>query len=340
MDPTAYLYSFSICGIYQVTHVLGSGSAGHVVRAFNNLTGQDVAIKMTHRVTDETVVVTSLEYEMAVYKLIPDGTHGFPSIHYSGKDANHHVLVMDMLGPDLDAIRRACRGTFTLRTVCMLADQMLQRLQFLHSRGLVCCDVKPQNFAMGAEDKDPNTVYMFDLAHSKMYIDDETGEHLPFQERRHSRGSIRYASVPAHHRHEVSRRDDIESLLYVLLELYHGSLPWDAIPTDDGRIELKIMLDMKADVSPTSPFGSLLARSPPEFAAYQAHCTNLTFGQKPDYSLLRGLFRERMRKEGWGNNSPFDWINGSVLEKGTLLPEEYVVDIKFVEEQEWNPNYM
>ena len=100
------------------------------------------------------------------------------------------------------------------------------------------------------------------------------------------------------------------------------------------------MLDMKADVSPTSPFGSLLARSPPEFAAYQAHCTNLAFGQKPDYSLLRGLFRERMRKEGWGNNSPFDWIDGSMLEKGTLLPEEYVVDIKFVEEQEWNTNYM
>ena len=96
------------------------------MRAFNNLTGQDVAIKMTHRVTDETVVVTSLEYEMAVYKLIPDGTHGFPSIHYAGKDANHHVLVMDMLGPDLDAIRRACRGKFTLRTVCMLAGQMVR----------------------------------------------------------------------------------------------------------------------------------------------------------------------------------------------------------------------
>ncbi|KAI0323549.1 kinase-like protein [Cubamyces sp. BRFM 1775] len=340
MDPTAYLYSFTVCGIYQVTHVLGDGFTGHVVRAFNNLTGREVAIKMTPRVTDETAVMTSLQYEMAVYKLIPDGTPGFPSIHYSGKDANHHVLVMDLLGPSLDAIRRACRGTFTLRTICMLADQLLHRLSFLHSRGLVSCDIKPHNFAMGATDTDPRTVYMFDFGHSKMYIDHKTGGHLPFRERRHARGTIRYASVPAHYRHEVSRRDDIESLLYVLLEFYHGSLPWDSIPTSDGETELKIMADMKIDISPTSPFGSLLAQSPPEFAAYHAHCTNLEYGQRPNYALLQGLFRERMRKEGWEYDTRFDWMDGGALEKGTLLPEEYVVDIAFVEEQEWNPNYM
>ena len=197
------------------------------MRAFNTLTGKDVAIKFTPRNTKEDTVMTSLQYETEVYKLLLDGIPGIPSVRYSGTDANHHVIVMDLLGPDLGAIRQACRGTFTLRTICMLADQMvrlkatstagavldkplthassqLQRLEAIHSRGLVCCDIKPQNFAMGAPDKDPNTVYMFDFAHSKMFIDPETGKHLPFCERRHKKGTVRYASVPAHRRHGTS----------------------------------------------------------------------------------------------------------------------------------------
>ncbi|KAI0323693.1 kinase-like protein [Cubamyces sp. BRFM 1775] len=341
MDPVGYLCSYTVRGIYQVTHLLGSGSSGDVVRAFNTLTGEDVAIKLSRRSSHESIVMTSVQYEIMVYKLIPDGIPGFPSIHYAGPDANHNVIVMDILGPSLNAIRRTCRGTFTLRTVCMLADQMIQRLESLHSRGLVSCDIKPHNFAMGTAKKDPNTVYMFDFALSVLYIDRETGKHVPFCERRGARGTIRYASVAAHRRHEVSRRDDVESLLYVLLEFYHGTLPWHDIPARDRRSELKIMTDMKDDASPSSPFGAFLAQSPPEFTAYHAHCTGLAFGQKPDYALLRGLFGERMRKEGWdAADSQFDWVDGSALEKGTLLPEEYVIDMKFVEEKEWNPSYM
>ncbi|KAI0323547.1 kinase-like protein [Cubamyces sp. BRFM 1775] len=124
MDPSGYLCSYYVCGIYQVTHLLGGGSSGDVVRAFNTLTGEDVAIKLSRRSTHDSVVMTSVQYEISVYKLIPDGIPGFPSIHYSGQDANHNVIVMDILGPSLEALRRTCRGTFTLRTICMLADQM------------------------------------------------------------------------------------------------------------------------------------------------------------------------------------------------------------------------
>ena len=143
MDLSGYLCSYNVCGIYQVTHLLGGGSSGtshssfidsmlltgtligDVVRAFNTLTGEDVAIKLSRRSTHDSVVMTSVQYEISVYKLIPDGIPGFPSIHYSGQDANHNVIVMDILGPSLEALRRTCRGTFTLRTICMLADQMV-----------------------------------------------------------------------------------------------------------------------------------------------------------------------------------------------------------------------
>ena len=113
-------YASSVVPLYH-TNIL----TGDVVRAFNTLTGEDVAIKLSRRPSDESIVQTSVKYEISVYKLIPDGIPGFPSVHYAGPDANHNVIVMDFLGPSLDALRRTCRGTFTLRTVCMLAGQMV-----------------------------------------------------------------------------------------------------------------------------------------------------------------------------------------------------------------------
>ncbi|KAI8972807.1 kinase-like protein, partial [Trametes punicea] len=337
MDDPEFIESFNVCGIYQVTHVLGHGSSATVVRAFNTLTGSEVAIKLVPRTTIEDRAANAGRYEAAIYKLIPEGSPGFPFIHYAGDEPSHSVIVMDKLGPSLQALRRVCRGSFTMRTICMLADQLLQRLEFIHSRGIVYCDIKPSNFAMGPANKDPNTVYLFDFGLAKMYVRWDTGEHVPFSQKRHARGNIRYASVAAHERHEVSRRDDVESLLYVLLEFYHGRLPWDILPDAHWALQVRLTGEMKADVSPSSPFGIFLAQSPPELVQYHAHCVSLAYGQKPDYAFLRGLFRKRMCEEGWGSDSKFDWADPSLLTKGTLLPEEYVADVAFVEDREWNP---
>lgn len=101
------------------------------MRAFNINTGAEVAIKDTARSNWEETQLPIVKYEAKVHALIPDGTEGFPSIHYAGIDANHYAMVMDRLGPNLNALRRVCRGTFTLRTICMLAEQMVR---FLVSR--------------------------------------------------------------------------------------------------------------------------------------------------------------------------------------------------------------
>ncbi|KAI0367373.1 kinase-like protein [Pilatotrama ljubarskyi] len=276
-----------------------------------------------------------LEYETAVYQLIPEDTEGFPMVRWSGRDANHYVLVLDKLGPTLESLRRFCRGKFTLKTICMLADQMLHRLEFLHLCGVIHGDVKPHNFAVGEAEK-RNVVHLLDLGHAKTYIDPTTGAHVPFREERHAMGTPRYASAAAHRRHEVSRRDDLESLLYVLLEFYHGSLPWRGILAPDWQTKLKRTAEMKSgDV-----LLGLLAQSPPEFSAFYTHCFKLLYGQAPDYDFLRRLFSTRMRMQGWTCDWEFDWVDPSGLRGGTLIPEEYVVDLDLVEEREWNPYIM
>ncbi|KAI0631309.1 kinase-like protein [Trametes polyzona] len=335
-----YISSFSVCGIYQATHSVGSGQGGRVLRAFNINTGCEVAIKRMPRWNDDEILIPTLAYEATVYKLIPNGTTGFPRIHYAGRDANDYVIVMDRLGPSLAALRRFCRGRFALRTICMLAHQMLERIEFLHTRGIVHCDIKPQNFAMGFLGDATKTVHIFDLGFAKTYLLPRSGEHIAFQDwGRHAIGTIRYASIAAHKDHPVSRRDDIESLFYVLLEFYHGTVPWKSFPAPSSEKQ-DLILEMKEDLSPTGVLPQLLARSPPEFAAFHAHVVSLEYGDEPDYALLTRLFQQRMRKEGWSYDGEYDWIDPSGLEQGTLVPEEYVPSMRFVEEKVWNPYYM
>lgn len=90
----------------------------------------------------------------------------------------------------------------------------------------------------------------------------------------------------------------------------------------------------------TTVIDALLARSPPEFAAYRAHVAGLAYGEEPDYALLRGLFRDRMAREGWAYDWVYDWMDARKLPKGTLLPEEYNASFEFVEDKEYNPHIM
>ncbi len=132
---------------------------------------------------------------------------------------------------------------------------------------------------------------------------------------------------------EISRRDDIESLLYTLLELYHGQLPWHEL----SQMEDKSSCDQIGEMKEGSVLHDFLSESLPEFRSFHAHCMSLSYGQAPDYTFLRGLFRERMQREGWQYDWSFDWEDGSSSEKGTLVPSDYVFDLRFVERRVLNP---
>ncbi|KAI0631308.1 kinase-like domain-containing protein [Trametes polyzona] len=147
-------------------------------------------------------------------------------------------------------------------------------------------------------------VHMFDLGLTRSYLLPKSGEHIPFQDLgRHAIGTIRYASVAAHMGHSVSRRDDVEFTFYVLLEFYHGTLPWVGLSAPSSE-KPDLIVEMKEDLALTTALPQLLVCSPPEFAPFHAHVVGLEYGQEPDYTLLRRLFQERMRKEGWA----YDWV--------------------------------
>ncbi|RPD61798.1 kinase-like protein [Lentinus tigrinus ALCF2SS1-7] len=316
-----YIQSFTVAGFIQTTHYIGTGGTGaYVWKAFNILTGSQLALKTKPIPASTGDPPAGLVHEAGIYQLLRGAREGFPTIHWSGVDGNRFVLAMDLLGPNLQSLQRLCRGSFSVRTICMLAEQMITRLQFVHSRGIISGDIKPQNYAMGIGNK-CRIVHLLDFGHAAFFINPATNEHIPFHTERLASGTVRYACMAAHLGHELSRRDDLESLLYSLVELYHGQLPWAT------EQELLRVVQMKAG----KEFEELLSESLPEFRAYHAHCASLSFGQAPDYTLLKNLFRERMRMEGWHHDGAFDWENATALERGTLVPEEYVFDLRYVE---------
>ncbi|KAI0790728.1 kinase-like domain-containing protein [Abortiporus biennis] len=184
---------FRIRDTWQCETMIGRGSFAWVWNVFDIHSGAGTAIKweLIHSMNPETI-----PYESAVYAQV-HGYHGIVHMHWSGREINTNVLVMDRLGPNLEVLRRFCRGSFSLKTVLMLGEQMLATIDQVHSREIIVHDIKPENFALG-QVEDYKQLFLFDLGLSKLFLDPTTGKHMPFHEGRGGIGTLRYASHNMH----------------------------------------------------------------------------------------------------------------------------------------------
>jgi len=116
---------------------------------------------------------------------------------------------------------------FTILDICQIALQCIDRIEYVHSKGIIHCDIKPENFVIGLDD--PNVIYLIDFGLGQKYISLKTGKHIEFLFTGYMTGTARYCSVNNHLGIEPSRRDDLESLCYILIYFLRGSLPWSGL---------------------------------------------------------------------------------------------------------------
>ena len=210
---------------------------------------------------------------------------------------------MDLLGHNLEELmKHNSSKRFSLKSVLMIADQMLTRLNNLHDKDYIHRDLKPENCVIGLEEKE-NIVFLIDFGLSRKYRDSRTNEHIPYKEGKSILGTVRYISIYTHFGIEQSRRDDIESLGYILVYLAKGILPWQGQKAKTKKEKYKIIMDKKLEFKPEMLCHGL----PDEFRQFFEYIRGVQFTEKPDYSFLHGLFNKIMAKMDFVNDAVFDW---------------------------------
>jgi casein kinase 1 alpha len=180
--------------------------------------------------------------------------------------------------------------------------QMIGRIEFVHNKNFIHRDIKPDNFLMGIG-RHCNKLFIIDFGLAKKYRDTRTKQHIPYREDKNLTGTARYASVNAHLGIEQSRRDDMESLGYVLMYFNRTSLPWQGLKAATKKQKYEKISERKL----STPIEILCKGFPAEFAMYLNYCRGLRFEEVPDYMYLRQLFRILFRTLNHQYDYTFDW---------------------------------
>ena len=231
---------------------------------------------------------------------------GIPKFISYGKNNLFNILIEELLGPTLYQLwnLKENKIEYRLKTICMIALQILDRLEYIHSKNIVHRDVKPNNLIIGRKDK--NVIYLIDFGFSGKYKSSRTGKHIKYQFKKLINGALKYLSINAIKGYEQSRRDDLESLGYMLIHLIMNHLPWLYIEDLEIEKSEKIKQIYKSKLL-TQP--EILCKGlPEEFSQYIKYCRNLYFEQKPDYDYLRSLFNNILLKNQQKNDLNFYWI--------------------------------
>lgn len=203
-------------------------------------------------------------------------------------------MVIDLLGPTLEDLFQHCHNKFSLKTVLLLAVQILTRLEGLHKASYIHGKVEPSSFFMGLG-KWGSQVSIADLSHAKKYA--VQGSHTPNPQGKFIDVTSPYASLNTHRDMAQSPRDDLESLAYVMCYFCRGRLPWQ------GGEGIELVMEQKRNTTPEELFHEF----PVEFRNYLEYVRSLHVDEKPDYNFLRSQFWSLFARESFQNDHVFDW---------------------------------
>ena len=276
----------------KTENILGKGgySTVYICKKKNSDSNKSYAMKISEELKSPEKNHLLTEYKILKYL---SGGIGIPKVYYFGKeneDGKKYCLVQQLLGNNLTEELKKSNNKFQTEKFINIGLQMVSRIEFLHSRGFIHCDVKPENFVLNADsnDNDNNfTVFLIDYGLAEPYINLKTKEHKQKKDKKGHKGTMEYCSMNSHSELSLSRRDDLESLAYCLIYLWCGRLPW----TNRGSNGLnnEAILNLKVEFS---SYGYKLNAFPKNLVKLLDYAIKLKFEEKPNYKYIKQLIKE------------------------------------------------
>ena len=280
----------------SINKQLGKGGFGQIYLGRNIRENYPIAIKV-----EESSNRSHLHLEYEILKDIQGGV-GIPRIFKYRQGHNHNYLLMELLGKSLDKLFTENNKSFSYKTIFQIGYQMVDRIQYVHSKGYIHRDIKPGNFVIGRGDKS-KIIYLIDFGLSKRYIDPETQKHIPYKIGKGLTGTARYVSLFTHYGIEQARRDDIESIAFNLIYFARGKLPWQGVKTKNKKEKHKKIMESKLVHTPEI----LCSNLPEEFIKLLKYPKKLEFEEEPDYQKIKLMFKNYITKNGGIMDMEFDW---------------------------------
>jgi casein kinase I family protein HRR25 len=252
---------------YRLLNKIGEGSFGCIYKAENFRTREEVAIKI-ESIEHETNLLKNESY---IYQYLL-GTPGIPQVKWYGKDELNYYMVIPLLGKSLEQL--LCeKQIFSMKLVLQIGIKLLQLLKSIHEKGLVHRDIKPDNFLLSRNLKE---IFLIDFGLCRAYINNNI--HIEMKKNKSLIGSLTYCSINAHENIELSRRDDLESLGYMLIYFSLGGLPWRETKEESKLLKQKMEIILNSKV-------------PTMLKEFINYTRNIEFKETPKYELLINKFK-------------------------------------------------
>ena len=306
-DPLLHKKYFSK---YRIIKKLGEGSFGKVYKAEYN--GEYYAIKFEEKTKGQNLLET--EATIMSYLKGPN----IPSIKSYGYNGDYNILVMQLMAKSLEELFNKILK-FSVKTTSLLAYQMITVLQYIHDRHIIHRDIKPDNFVMGLNKENAN-LFLLDFGLAKKYRSSKTLEQYPYIKKKKLTGTARYASIHALEEMEQSRRDDLESVGYVLMYFLRGNLPWQGLKIKSKEDRYKKILDKKKETTSEQ----LCKNFSDVFREYLEYSRNLEYKETPKYEIYKNKFYDLVCKMGDNFDFVYDWTTENDLKKRKSIAQNTV----------------
>ena len=308
-----------IFGKYRIIKEEGNGLFSTVYSA-KNITNQEI---VALKIQEKTKIFGDLEKE--AYCLFQLKGIGIPKVITYGHSGKYKILAQELLGKSLgqlfkENIKRP--KEIRLKDMIMAGIQIIERIQFIHTNYIIHLDIKPANFLVGKKDK--SLIYIIDFGFARKYRSSRTGKHVKFSKNSYFSGNLKYSSINTMKGVIPSRRDDLESIGYMLIYLFKQKLPWDKVIYKNKKDLAQKIYEIKSLI----PIKMLCEDLPKEMMEYMEYVRNLKFEEEPKYDYLKKILNLMLERINTVNDLNFSWINQTFSRNITTSPNNLISNLR------------